>query len=68
MDQRARQGLEVGVGLTLLGLQRWMALRPDVERELDRLGYGLAADVSRELGERVAKALMSLAAGPSPSS
>lgn len=60
MDERARKGLEVGVGLALIGLQRWMALRPDVEKELDRLGYGLAADVSRKVGDAVSGAMSRL--------
>ncbi len=57
MSDRARQGLEVGVGLALLGLQRWMTLRPDIERELDRLGHHLVADVSRRVGEVVGAAI-----------
>ncbi|MCC6437766.1 MAG: hypothetical protein IT196_22240 [Acidimicrobiales bacterium] len=61
MDERARKGLEVGVGLALLGVQRWMSLRPDIEEELDRLGYGLAADISRKVGATVSSAVARLA-------
>lgn len=64
MDERARKGLEVGVGLALLGVQRWMALRPDVEKELDRLGYGFAADVSRKVGAAVSSTVSKLASSP----
>ncbi|MEZ5236801.1 MAG: hypothetical protein AB7W59_07995 [Acidimicrobiia bacterium] len=65
MDERARKGLEVGVGLTLIGLQRWMALRPDIEQELDRLGYGFAADVSRKVGDAVTTAMSRVVASGS---
>lgn len=63
MKDRARQGLEVGVGLALIGIQRWMSVRPAVEAELDRLGHSAAAEVSRQLGNTVSKAVTKLAAG-----
>jgi hypothetical protein len=53
MQQRARQGIEVGVGLAVLGVRQWMTVRPEVEAELDRLGFGGLADLSRHLGETV---------------
>lgn len=63
MDERARHGVEVGLGLAMLGVQRWMTVRPDVEAELDRLGHTRAADVSRRVGERVSKLVIDLATG-----
>lgn len=65
VKERAREGVEVGLGLALLGVQRWMSLRPDVERELDRLGYTFAADVSRQLGDSVMRLVTELATGSS---
>lgn len=63
MDERARQGVELGLGLAMLGVQRWMTVRPDVEAELERLGHTTAADVSRQVGDRLAKLLLDLATG-----
>lgn len=63
MKERAREGVEVGLGLALLGMQRWMSVRPDVERELDRLGYSFAAELSRQLGESVMRLVTNVAAG-----
>ena len=59
-----RQGVEIGLGLALIGVQRWMSLRGDVEAELDRLGFGHAADLSRQIGDAVTEALSKLAATP----
>jgi hypothetical protein len=61
MQQRARQGIEVGVGLALLGVRQWMTVRPEIEAELDRLGFGGLAEVSRQLGETVSDVVDRLA-------
>ncbi len=63
MNERARHGLEAAVGLTLIGVQRWMSLRPSVEAELDRLGHGVAADASRQLGAAVQSVMTKLITG-----
>jgi hypothetical protein len=60
----ARRNLEAGVGLALLGLQRWLSVRREVEDELDRLGLGSAARVSRVLGDAVGTQLTRLVVGP----
>lgn len=54
MNARAREGIEIGVGLALLGAQRWLSLRPQIERELDRLGHHRCADLSRQAGQALA--------------
>ena len=45
--------MEVTLGLAVLGVQRWMTVRGDVEAELDRLGLGPAAALSRRVGDAV---------------
>ncbi|MFN0027864.1 MAG: hypothetical protein ACKV2O_11905 [Acidimicrobiales bacterium] len=55
--ERAREGVEIGVGLALLGAQRWLSLRPGIERELERLGHYRAAGASRWAGRTLAEAL-----------
>lgn len=57
----------MGVGLALLGVQRWMSVRPDLEAELDRLGRHTLADTSRELGGAVTRLVGRLTGGSSPS-
>jgi len=56
----------VGLGLALIGVQRWMTVRPGIEAELDRLGHTTVADASRMLGDAVTKAVAKLASGPAP--
>lgn len=63
MDARTRHALEISLGLTVLGVQRWLSVREDIERELDRLGLGPAASVSRTVGSAVAEQLGRLAGG-----
>jgi hypothetical protein len=46
----ARGTLEVGVGLGVLGLLSYRAERPRWEAELERLGLGPAAELSRWTG------------------
>ncbi len=57
----------MGVGLALLGVQRWMSVRPDLEAELDRLGHHTLADTSRELGDAVTRLVGRLTGGSSSS-
>jgi hypothetical protein len=66
MEQRVRRGLEVGIGLAVLGVQRWMSVRPEVEAELERLGLGPAAELSRHLGDTVMSAVTRLTGGAPP--
>ncbi len=66
MDTPARRAAQIGVGLVLLGVQRWMILRPDLEAELDRLGHHSVADTSRQLGNAVSRLVGRLAGSSSP--
>lgn len=64
VDERAREALHVSVGLAVLGLQRWLSVRKDIEAELDRIGLGPAAEVSRRVGDAVANQIARLLAAP----
>jgi hypothetical protein len=64
---RARQAVELTVGLAVLGVQRWMTVRGDVEAELERLGLGPAAELSRRVGDVVTQQL-GLLTGDRPAS
>lgn len=67
MEDRARELLYVSVGLGVLGLQRWLSVRADVEAELERAGLAPVAAVSRQVGELVTTGLTRLIAGPAGS-
>ncbi len=59
--------MELTVGLAVLGVQRWMSVRGDVEAELDRLGLAPAAALSRRVGDVVNQQL-GLLTGDRPAS
>jgi hypothetical protein len=46
----AREALELGVGLGVLGLLRFRSERPRLEAELERLGLPQVAGLSRRFG------------------
>ena len=56
----ARDALDVGVGLGVLGLLRYRAERPRWEAELERLGLSGAAELSRRTGEIVDRGVLRL--------
>jgi hypothetical protein len=47
----ARQAVEVGVGLGVLGLLRFRSERPRLEAELEKMGLPQVAGLSRKAGE-----------------
>lgn len=67
MDERARQVLYASVGLAVLGVQRWLSVRADIEAELERRGLGPAAALSRRFGSAVTDSLGRLAGAAGPS-
>lgn len=49
----AREALELGVGLGVLGLLRFRSERPRLEAELERLGLPQVAGLSRRFGDLI---------------